>query len=67
MNVKEITKIAKSRGIKPGRLNKTLLIRTIQLNEGNFDCYATAYNEECDQHQCSWRKDCLGQTKQVKH
>lgn len=67
MNIKEITSIAKSRGIKPGKLNKSSLIRTIQLEEGNFDCYGTAYDGECDQQQCSWRNDCLGQSKHVKH
>jgi hypothetical protein len=67
MNIKEITSIAKSRGIKPGKLNKTSLIRTIQLEEGNFDCYGTAYTGECDQLQCGWRTDCLGQIRRVKH
>jgi hypothetical protein len=67
MNIKEITRIAKNRGIKPGKLNKSSLIRTIQIEEGNFDCYGTAYAGECDQHQCSWRTDCLSQAKQVKH
>lgn len=72
MNIKEIVSIAKSRGIqpgkiKPGKLNKTSLIRTIQLEEGNFDCYGTAYNGECDQLQCGWRADCLGQIRRVKH
>ena len=67
MNIKEINKIAKNRGVKIGKLNKSSLIRTIQLEEGNFDCYGTAFDGECDQHQCSWRADCLGQAKQVKH
>jgi hypothetical protein len=60
MNIKQITSIAKSRGIKPRKMNKTVLIRTIQLNEGNFDCYGRAYSGECDQVQCSWRTDCIG-------
>ena len=67
INIKEITSIAKNRGIKTAKLNKLSLIRTIQIEEGNFDCYGTAYTGECDQHQCSWRTDCLVQTKQVKH
>jgi hypothetical protein len=67
MNIIEIKKIAKNRGVKTGKLNKSSLIRTIQLEEGNFDCYGTAFDGECDQHQCSWRTDCLGQKKQVKH
>lgn len=67
MNIKEITNIAKSRGMDLGKLNKLSLIRTIQLEEGNFDCYGTAYDGECDQQQCRWRNDCLGQTEQLKH
>lgn len=67
MNIKQLTSIAKSGGIKAGRLNKSSLIRTIQLEEGNFDCYGTAYDGECDQYQCNWRADCLSQAKQIKH
>ncbi|MFT4747316.1 MAG: hypothetical protein ACI8XG_001394 [Congregibacter sp.] len=67
MNIKEVTSIAKSRGIKSSKLNKSSLIRTIQLGEGNFDCFGTAYTGECDQYQCSWRNDCLGQKSQEKH
>lgn len=55
----EVRTLAKSHGIKPGNLSKTDLIKMIQTNEGNFDCYATAYSGECDQVSCSWREDCF--------
>ncbi len=63
MNIKEISSIAKRHGIKPSKHNKSSLIRTIQLKEGNFDCFGSAYTGECDQQQCSWRNDCLGHKK----
>ncbi len=59
MNVKEIQVFARNRGIKPGRLNKINLVRLIQREEGNFDCFATAYDGVCDQTNCYWREDCL--------
>ena len=59
MLVKEIKSIAVSMGIKPGKLKKTDLIKVIQLEEGNFDCFGTAFEAECDQGGCSWRKDCF--------
>jgi hypothetical protein len=61
MNIKQITSIARSRGVKPRKLNKSSLIRTIQLKEGNFDCYGSAYTGECDQHKCTWRDDCISE------
>lgn len=59
MNVQEIRQLAIDHGIKPGRLDKTHLIREIQHQEGNFDCFATAYDNVCDQSNCLWRKDCF--------
>lgn len=38
---------------------KTELIRQFQKLEGNFECYATAYNRACDQANCLWHDDCL--------
>jgi len=55
----EIRNIAKSLGINPGKLSKTELIKHIQTDEGNFDCFATACNGECDQPGCLWREDCF--------
>ena len=59
MKLAEVCVIAKSKKINPGKLSKTELIKLIQSNEGNFDCFATAYNGECDQTGCSWRADCI--------
>jgi len=59
MKIEAVRSIAKSQGIHPGKLSKIELVRTIQTKEGNFDCFATAYNGECDQVGCSWREDCF--------
>lgn len=59
MNMQELRAIAKSHNIRPGRLSKTELVKTIQAEEGNFDCYSTAYSGEIDQMDCLWRDDCF--------
>ncbi|OGS75278.1 MAG: SAP domain-containing protein [Gallionellales bacterium GWA2_55_18] len=59
MKMEEVRSIAKSHGISPGKFSKTELIKYIQANEGNFDCFATAYDRECDQADCKWRADCF--------
>ena len=59
MNMQDIRSIAKEFGLKTGKMTKIDLVRTIQLTEGNFDCFATASAGECDQTGCLWRKDCL--------
>ena len=66
MKMQEIREIAKRMGIKSGRLNKMKLIRTIQLGEGNFDCFASAAEGECDQSLCKWREDCLPASKKLR-
>ena len=59
MEIQEIQRIATSCSIDPGTLSKSGLIKSIQLGEGNFDCFATALTGECDQAGCSWREDCF--------
>lgn len=59
MNKTALLKLAKQHQVFDASLNRTELIRKIQLSEGNFDCYATAGRGECDQSECLWRKDCL--------
>lgn len=59
MKLEQIRSIAKSHSINPGKLSKTELVKSIQTKEGNFDCFATAYDGECDQVGCSWREDCF--------
>ena len=59
MKMADVRQQAKLLGIKPGRKHRADLIREIQKAEGNFPCFRTAHGF-CDQHECSWRKDCLG-------
>jgi hypothetical protein len=54
----DIRNIANDKGIKPGKLNKTQLVRTIQREEGNSDCFATPAIGDCGQMGCLWREDC---------
>jgi len=65
MNVTEIRRIAKDRGVKPGKMNKIALVREIQRAEGNFDCFGTASRGDCDQHGCLWRKDCFNSARSI--
>ena len=59
MKIDDVRKIAKKKGVRPGKLGKTELIRTIQKAEGNYDCHATSYAKECNQINCLWRTDCM--------
>ena len=63
MKLEEIRSIAKSHSINAGKLSKAELIKSIQSGEGNFDCFATAYDGVCDQLNCLWRKDCFAAAK----
>lgn len=65
MNLEEIRGMAQNRGLKPGKLNKRELIRLIQRDEGNFDCFATAFDGVCDQQSCTWRQDCFREAKHL--
>ena len=64
MKREEIREIAESHGIHAGKRSKSELIKSIQLEEGNFDCFGTAYAGECDQTGCSWREDCFDAARQ---
>jgi hypothetical protein len=59
MELREIRRIAKAMGVTSKGLDKIELVRAIQRAEGNFDCFATAVEEECDQEACLWREDCF--------
>lgn len=59
MLLKDIKEIAKAMDINPGKMKKDELIHAIQLKEGNFACFGTAADGECDQMSCRWRQDCL--------
>lgn len=58
MKMPEIRDKAQQLGIKPGKKNKSELIRAIQQQEGNSPCYGTAM-AQCAQSACCWRQDCL--------
>ena len=59
MNMQDVRERAKDFGIKTSRMSKLKLIQTIQLAEGNFNCFASANHNECDQLNCIWRDDCF--------
>lgn len=65
MNMQEIRGIAKDFGIKTSRMSKAGLVQAIQLAEGNFSCFATAINGECNQLNCIWRDDCFAAAKKL--
>lgn len=59
MKLTDIQKKAKAMGIKPGKMKKTELIRTIQTEEGNFSCFQSSDSAQCSQESCCWRDDCM--------
>lgn len=63
MIMQEIRDLARDRGLKPAKLKKIELVRKIQKEEGNFDCFASALDGYCDQPKCLWRDDCLEASK----
>lgn len=60
MKLDQVRTMAKSQGIHLGKLSKAGLIKSIQTEEGNFNCFATAVSGECNQAGCLWRDDCFG-------
>ncbi len=65
MDMKSVREIAKSYDIKTSRASKAILIKQIQLQEGNFDCFASAVDRYCDQPGCLWRNDCFKTSKKL--
>ena len=65
MNMQEIRVLAKGHDIKSARMSKQQLIQKIQLAEGNFACFASATEGECDQLNCRWRDDCFAAAKKM--
>jgi hypothetical protein len=64
MKVAEIKIIALQKGIKPGKMKKADLIRTIQGQEGSITCFESAVNpitgtKPCDIAGCCWHSDCV--------
>ncbi|MFY9259766.1 MAG: SAP domain-containing protein [Gallionella sp.] len=64
MELEVLHSIAASHGIDPDNQSKAELIRTIQNQEGNFDCFASAESGTCDQGNCLWLDDCLDTAKE---
>lgn len=64
MKLQDIRTIAKNHNIKISGAAKADLIKKIQLQEGNFDCFGAALNDVCDQTECLWREDCIGAVRQ---
>ena len=58
MNMANLKSKAKGVGVKPGGLKKAELIRSIQIAEGNEDCFGRKA-ENCEQMNCCFRSDCL--------
>jgi hypothetical protein len=58
MKMKEVRAKAKALRIKIRGVKKSDLVKQIQKQEGNFDCFGTA-KDYCDQWNCCFREDCL--------
>lgn len=58
MNLDELKPIARKHKIKVAGVNKSDLVRAIQLAEGNFPCFNSSSSAVCGQHDCLWRADC---------
>ena len=63
MQMQEIRSMAKEFGLKVAKQTKVDLVRSIQVAEGNFNCFATAIDGVCDQMGCMWRDDCFASAK----
>lgn len=60
MRLSEVEKKARQVGIKDTwRYSRKELIRQIQRQEGNFDCFDTLNKQSCSQNQCCWRVECV--------
>jgi hypothetical protein len=58
MKMNDIKEIARQRGINSSKMKKTELVRAIQQDEGNPECYMTGHKEDCGELGCLWRDDC---------
>ncbi len=58
MKMQELREIAKKRGIKTANMKKADIIRSIQREEGNSDCYCSGNVDKCGQTKCLWKDDC---------
>jgi hypothetical protein len=58
MKVADIQLIAIARGMSPGRMTKSELVRSLQTEEGNTACFQSGQVGSCGQDSCWWREDC---------
>ena len=58
MKINEVRALGKSLGINSFGKSKAELIKEIQREQGNFDCFGTA-NDYCDQLECLFRGSCF--------
>ncbi|RQW87056.1 MAG: SAP domain-containing protein [Geobacter sp.] len=58
MKLEDVKKVAKDRGIQIKNMKKAEIIRAIQRDERNNDCYNTESSDSCGQFSCTWRDDC---------
>jgi len=59
MKFNEIRNMAKGMGINTYGMKKTDVVRAIQREENNIDCYATQRVDICNEEACLWRNDCI--------
>lgn len=59
MTVNEIRDRAQILGLTlPARMRKGEMIRSIQREEGNQDCFGAVWRASCPWSDCCWRSDC---------
>ncbi len=59
MKLQEIRELAQRRGIEVRRMKKKMdIVRAIQKDEGNDECFMTERASVCDQTGCLWIEDC---------
>ena len=59
MNLSEIKRMAKGMGINIFGMKKLDVVRAIQREENNIDCYGTPRVDVCNEDTCLWRNDCI--------
>lgn len=59
MKINEIRQLAKNKKIEKIPSTKKMMIRAIQNEEGNANCFAIGSSSACGQDACIWRADCL--------
>jgi hypothetical protein len=58
MKLAQIKEIAAERGIKLTGAKKADIVRAIQRQEGNEECFGSGRASHCGQHDCLWLAAC---------